>query len=61
MSFKLAALEIRANSRVKNIYQSEILFDPHSFPKDMELPKKPNEDYYSKYNYFVCGQKTETK
>ena len=43
MSFKLAAVEIRANSKIKNIYQSDILYDPHSLPKDMELPKKPTE------------------
>lgn len=55
LSFKLATVEIRANSKVKNVYLSDNLYDPYSMPKDMELPIKAGEDFYMKYNYVVLS------
>ena len=40
LSFQLSSVEVRANSRVKNIYLSDNLYDFHTMPKDMELPLK---------------------
>ena len=33
MTFKLANVTIRANSKVKGIYQSDMLYDPYTMPK----------------------------
>ena len=56
MSFRLESITIRANSKVKGIYQSDTLFDPFTIPKEMSF-HKTKEDFYSQYNYVICGEK----
>lgn len=53
------SIEIRANSKVKNVYQSDYLYDPGSFPKEMELPLKGSENFYEKYNYLVVSSTSQ--
>ncbi len=39
------------------MYLSDNLYDPYTLPKDMELPLKKGEDFYSKFDYLIINEK----
>ena len=51
--FRVSELEMRANSRVKGIYQSDCSYQVNQLPKDMQMPLPPGEDFFQKYHFFV--------
>lgn len=38
--FRVSTIEIRATSKVRGMFQSDVLYGPQNLPKDMELPLK---------------------
>lgn len=43
------------------MYLSDNLYDPYTLPKDMELPVRNGEEFYTKYNYIIVGDKDGSK
>lgn len=39
------------------MYLSDNLYDPYTLPKDMELPVRNGEDYYSRFDYLLLSEK----
>jgi hypothetical protein len=53
--FRITAVEIRASSKVKGIFQANYLFSVDRMPKEMQLPLKKDENFFDKFHYFVVS------
>lgn len=38
LGFRVCSIEIRANTKIKGMFQSDYLYGPQNLPKDMEFP-----------------------
>ncbi len=55
LGFRVSNIEIRANSKVRGIFQSDSLWGPQNLPKDMEFPLRGEETFFEKYAFVVTG------